>query len=185
VVSVRTLHHYDRIGLLKTARISDGGHRLYTETELLRLQQILTLRYLGFPLAQIGELLDQLDVGILAPMRIQCAVVGERISELRRVERALTRTVDHRTRTGEWSWNLVVEASTAMQGRRDKKEFNVEKYDTSEQMRQFDELVEKVGPETIRFIEKRWPSLIAEVRANRHLTPPTRKPSTSLTAGTH
>ena len=60
-VSVRTLHHYDRIGLLHPARHSAGGYRLYGESELLRLQQILTLRYLGFPLKQIGELLDRAD----------------------------------------------------------------------------------------------------------------------------
>src|SRR5215208_3975928 len=47
-VSVRTLHHYDRIGLLRPAQHSAGGYRLYGESELLRLQQILTLRYLGF-----------------------------------------------------------------------------------------------------------------------------------------
>jgi DNA-binding transcriptional MerR regulator len=58
-VSVRTLHHYDRIGLLRPSGHSEGRHRLYSETELLRLQQILTLRYLGFPLKRIGELLDR------------------------------------------------------------------------------------------------------------------------------
>ena len=48
-VSVRTLHHYDRIGLLRPALHSAGGYRMYGESELLRLQQILTLRYLGVP----------------------------------------------------------------------------------------------------------------------------------------
>lgn len=49
-VSIRTLHHDDRIGLLRPACHSEGGHRLYSEAELLRLRQILTPRYLGFPL---------------------------------------------------------------------------------------------------------------------------------------
>jgi MerR family transcriptional regulator, thiopeptide resistance regulator len=64
-VSVRTLHHYDQIGLLKPSAHSEGGYRLYSENELLRLQQILMLRYLGFGLVSIGTLLDRPDFEIL------------------------------------------------------------------------------------------------------------------------
>ena len=56
-VSIRTLHHYDSIGLLSPTDRSEAGHRLYSAEDLLTLQQILTLRYLGFELRQIGELL--------------------------------------------------------------------------------------------------------------------------------
>ena len=70
-VSVRTLHHYDRIGLLRPATHSAGGYRLYGEPDLLRLQQILTLRYLGFPLKRIGELLDRPDFDLLASLRVE------------------------------------------------------------------------------------------------------------------
>lgn len=170
-VSVRTLHHYDRIGILKPAAISDGGHRLYTENELLRLQQILTLRYLGFPLAQIGELLERPDFDLLASMQIQRTVVRERISELEQVEAALAEMVDHRRSTGEWGWDLVVEAATAVQGRQREEGFNVEKYYTPEQMQQFQELGDRIGPETIRSVEERWTALLAEVREKRHLDP--------------
>lgn len=57
-VSVRTLHHYDAIGLLKPSEITGAGYRLYDDTALLRLQNILLFRELKFPLKKIGQILD-------------------------------------------------------------------------------------------------------------------------------
>ena len=57
-VSVRTLHHYDAIGLLKPARVTQAGYRLYDEAALRRLQSILLFRELQFPLKQIKAILD-------------------------------------------------------------------------------------------------------------------------------
>ncbi len=57
-VSVRTLHHYDAIGLLKPARVTEAGYRLYDDQALRRLQTILLLRQLEFPLKEIKEILD-------------------------------------------------------------------------------------------------------------------------------
>ena len=57
-VSVRTLHHYDSIGLLKPTAITEAGYRLYDDAALHRLQQILLLRELGFPLKDIPAILD-------------------------------------------------------------------------------------------------------------------------------
>lgn len=57
-VSVRTLHHYDAIGLLPPTRVTDAGYRLYDDTALGRLQNILLFRQLQFPLKQIRKILD-------------------------------------------------------------------------------------------------------------------------------
>ena len=57
-VSVRTLHYYDKIGLLKPTNRTEAGYRYYGEDELLRLQQILFYKELDFPLKEIHELLD-------------------------------------------------------------------------------------------------------------------------------
>lgn len=57
-VSVRTLHHYDAIGLLKPTRLSASGYRLYDDTALCRLQTILLFRELQFSLKEIGNILD-------------------------------------------------------------------------------------------------------------------------------
>lgn len=57
-VSVRTLHHYDAIGLLAPSRITDAGYRLYDDKALERLHTILLLRQLQFPLKEIRQILD-------------------------------------------------------------------------------------------------------------------------------
>jgi MerR family transcriptional regulator, thiopeptide resistance regulator len=63
-VSVRTLHHYDHIGLLAPAEHTGAGYRQYDRAGIERLYRILALRGLGFPLAEVGELLDA-DAGSL------------------------------------------------------------------------------------------------------------------------
>ncbi|MEE0776621.1 MAG: MerR family transcriptional regulator, partial [Bacillota bacterium] len=57
-VSIRTLHHYDAIGLLRPTRTTESGYRLYDETALERLQSILLFRGLKFSLKEIKEILD-------------------------------------------------------------------------------------------------------------------------------
>lgn len=57
-VSIRTLHYYDKIGLLSPSKVTEAGYRLYDDTALERLQQILLFRELEFPLKEIREILD-------------------------------------------------------------------------------------------------------------------------------
>ena len=63
-VSVKTLHHYDKIGLLVPAK-SENGYRTYSQDDLERLQVILYYKYLGFSLEKIAELLSQDDQALL------------------------------------------------------------------------------------------------------------------------
>ena len=60
-LTVRTLHHYDAIGLLAPSGRSESGYRLYSPADVQRLHGIQALRHMGLPLAHIGELLQ--DVG--------------------------------------------------------------------------------------------------------------------------
>ena len=60
-ISVRTLHHYDEIGLLKPTEVTEAGYRLYDDTTLERLQHILLFKELQFPLKDIKEILDSPD----------------------------------------------------------------------------------------------------------------------------
>jgi DNA-binding transcriptional MerR regulator len=173
-VSVRTLHHYDRLGLLQPSRYTEGGHRLYGEPDLLRLQQILTLRYLGFPLKQISALLERPGFDVIASLRAQRRSLRDRISELERIETVLGDLLDRRLGSGEWSWELVRAAAAAAQDGLDKEGQAMEQiksYYTPEQLRQFEEVGKLAGPEEIRAIEEAWTALLAEVRANRDLDP--------------
>ena len=70
-MSVRTLHHYDAIGLLKPTRVTEAGYRLYDDTALKRLQTILLFRELQFPLKEIRQILDAPDFEPLAALAQQ------------------------------------------------------------------------------------------------------------------
>src|SRR5215472_2857527 len=114
-VSIRALHHYDSIGLLQPSKRLESGHRLYSSADLLKLQQILTLRYLGFELRKIRELLQRTDFDVVASLRIQRGVIRDRILELERIEASLSRLLEHRLASGGWDWQAVTEASAAVQ----------------------------------------------------------------------
>src|SRR5580704_9922801 len=88
-VTVRTLHHYDRLGLLTPSGRSEAGYRLYAESDLVRLEQIVTLKFIGFPLKQIGELLDRKPLNLLSMLRLQRKIIAEKRRRLDLAIRAI------------------------------------------------------------------------------------------------
>lgn len=91
--SVRTLHHYDAIGLLKPATVGENGYRYYGRTELLRLQQILIHREFGVALSDIPALLDAGDPDRLTALREQRARLEQEADRYRRLARTIDRTI--------------------------------------------------------------------------------------------
>ncbi len=70
-VTVRTLHYYDRINLLKPRHLDRNGFRLYGEAEFARLQQIMTLKFIGFALSQIREILENKEFDLAGTLQLQ------------------------------------------------------------------------------------------------------------------
>ncbi|WP_132992302.1 MerR family transcriptional regulator [Gordonia zhaorongruii] len=103
-VTVRTLHHYDEIGLLSPAGRSAAGYRLYDEADLTRLQQIVVYRRLELPLDEIADLLDS-ATGPVDHLRRQRAVVTARLDELgelvEAIDHALEREMNNRPATDD------------------------------------------------------------------------------------
>lgn len=100
-VSVRALHHYDAIGLLKPTRVTEAGYRLYDDTALARLQSILLFRELQFPLREIGEILDTPDFDPMSALEQQIRLLelrrehlDEVISHARRIQRTGVMNMD-------------------------------------------------------------------------------------------
>lgn len=92
-VTVRTLHHYDEVGLVVPSERSVAGYRLYTSTDLHRLQHVVVYRRLGFPLDQIGALLaDGADV--VEHLRRQRSAVTDRVAELTELVAAIDRALE-------------------------------------------------------------------------------------------
>ena len=81
-VSIRTLHHYDAIGLLKPPKVTEAGYRLYDEEALDRLYMILIYRELGLSLQEIGEILDAPDYDRNRVLEHQILLMQEQVSKL-------------------------------------------------------------------------------------------------------
>ncbi|UNR58250.1 MerR family transcriptional regulator [Streptomyces sp. A10(2020)] len=93
-VTVRTLHHYDAIGLLSPSGRSAAGHRRYGDGDLDRLQRVLFHRALGFALDEIAALLDDPDADPRAHLRRQHALLTDRIETLRRMADAVAAAME-------------------------------------------------------------------------------------------
>lgn len=91
--SVRTLHHYDEIGLLKPASVGDNGYRHYGRAELLRLQQILLHREFGMRLSDIRDLLDRAETDRLSVLREQRERLQAETDRYRRLTLTIDRTI--------------------------------------------------------------------------------------------
>ncbi|MFF0389469.1 MerR family transcriptional regulator [Kitasatospora sp. NPDC004615] len=96
-VTVRTLHHYDEIGLLSPSGRTPAGYRRYNDAELDRLQQVLFYRELGFPLEEIAAILDDRSVSPTEHLRRQRELIGDRIRKLEDLAAAVERAMEART----------------------------------------------------------------------------------------
>jgi DNA-binding transcriptional MerR regulator len=96
-VTVRTLHHYDEIGLLSPGGRSAAGYRLYEDSDLERLQRILFYRELGFPLEEIATIVDDPRTDALGHLRRQRGLLTERIERLNAMVDAIDHEMEART----------------------------------------------------------------------------------------
>ncbi len=95
-VTVRTLHHYDEVGLLSPGERTPSGYRRYDDADLDRLQQILFYRRLGFSLDDIASVLDDPDTGPSEHLRRQHRLLTEQITRLQEMAAAVERAMEAR-----------------------------------------------------------------------------------------
>ena len=93
-VTVRTLHHYDAIGLLVPSERTLAGYRLYTDKDIARLQHVVVYRRLGFALEEIALLLDDPSTDVGEHLRRQREAVMTRLDEMRELVTALDRALE-------------------------------------------------------------------------------------------
>jgi len=160
-ITVRALHHYEAKGLLAPAQRSAAGYRLYGADELRRLQHIVSLKALGFSLAEIRACLDadapSLGQALLRQVGRLREVVVRQQELVQRLEYVARQALQGETIDAETLLSSI-EATTVM-----------EKYFTPEQMQSIQQRGNELGPERIRAAEQAWPDVIAGMRAAMEL----------------
>jgi DNA-binding transcriptional MerR regulator len=156
-VTVRTLHHYDELGLLTPSVRTGGGHRLYTAEDVERLYRLLALRGLGLPLDEIGALLET-SAGVAETVRRHLERVERQATALNELRARLTRLLAALDGEEDSSQRFL-DALEAMS--------MFEKYYTPEQLGQLEERRQQLGEDEITRVEQEWKDLYAQVREHR------------------
>jgi MerR family transcriptional regulator, thiopeptide resistance regulator len=160
-VSVRTLHHYDRLGLLK-ARRNGSGYRLYHESDLERLEQIVALKFLGLPLKDIRELLDSAAPELPDALRMQRRALEEKRRLLDRAIAAIHEAeavVATGRQTGAAVLKKIIEVIEMQQKN------NWTKYANEAAREKIATRQGDWSPELQERVSQQWIDLIAEVQA--------------------
>ncbi len=155
-VSVRTLHYYDEIGLLSPSRRTEAGYRLYDEDDIVRLQQIVSLRQIGFSLTQIQECLSRSEFSPHHVVQLHLSKLKEQIELQQQLCARLETVAAHLQSTEALSiqeFIQLIEVTTM-----------IEKYYTPEQQEQLKVRREALGEERIRQAEAEWQMLIDQAR---------------------
>jgi DNA-binding transcriptional MerR regulator len=119
-VTVRTLHHYDRLGLLRPGARTESGYRLYGERELIRLQQIATLKFIGCSLNEIKAILSGPSPDLGETLKLQREALERKRRTLDRALRAVERAQKLFTQSGRADWNALQHIIEVIQMEQDK-----------------------------------------------------------------
>ena len=106
-VTVRTLDYYDEIGLMKPSSKTEGGHRLYSEDDVLRLERILALKYMGFSLEQIKDILENSPSTWQESIQQQFELIRREEERLQMLEQALLGVSYSMEIEGEINWQII------------------------------------------------------------------------------
>src|SRR4051794_21438182 len=166
-LTVRTLHHYDEIGLLLPSGRSEGGHRLYAPADVRRLFRIVALRALGLTLEDIRRQLDapgpDLREALRAHLRSVEAELG-RVAELReRIARVLA-ALDEENPSADDAIDAI-EVMTM-----------IDEYYTDEQRAELARRAAALGDDGMQRAQQEWAELIAEAERERAAGPPPADP---------
>lgn len=161
-VSVRTLHHYDDIGLLKPSLRSSGNYRLYSEDDLFRLQCITALKSFGFDLEQIKILLDS-HVDMTSQLEAQKRCLEQQVSQLGQTVSTINRLIVQAQQHGGLAWTEVVSLFEAYRMSDYLSQAWVGRVFSQDQIEQFRQLGERLSPAEMKDYQNRWSMLIAKI----------------------
>jgi DNA-binding transcriptional MerR regulator len=158
-LTIRTLHHYDEIGLLRPSLHTESGHRLYTAGDVARLQQVLSLRQLGFSLEEIRDCLNRPDFSPVELIERHLARVREQVELQRKLCERLEAIAGGLRTAGEVSAEEFLQTIEVMT--------MIESYYTPEQMESFRKRSEEAaaaGEDLTQQGTAAWQELLAQLK---------------------
>jgi len=170
-VTVRTLHYYDQIGLLRPSFERANGYRVYTDADLLKLQQIVTLKFMGFSLEEIKRLLESKGYEAVKALKVQSAAVKDEIARLREASRAIDQVLARLEKDGRVPRQKLIKIMEVIRMGEDVKKGWQNKFFSIKDMAEFAEIGKKYTPEDMVAYQDRWAALIAEVKSKLELDP--------------
>ncbi|WP_437723356.1 MerR family transcriptional regulator [Sorangium sp. So ce861] len=156
-LSVRTLHYYEEIGLLSPSHRTASGHRMYSAGDVARLQQIKSLRELGFSLEQITGCLDSPGFSPLGTIELHLARLREQIALEQKLCARLEGLANVLRAGKDVSVEQLLQTVEVMT--------MIEKYYTPEQLAELKQRAEAIGPEKMREAESAWKQIYDDMRA--------------------
>jgi DNA-binding transcriptional MerR regulator len=165
-VSVRTLHHYDKIDLLKPSMRLSNGYRLYSEKDLLKLQQIIALKFFGFELSQIKLLLAKQDDAI-ENFAMQSKFLQEKAETLLEASTILKRVTDNCSNEKSIPWEQIIQLIEVYHMTQQLEHSWVKEIFTPDELKQYAEFEKgmKASGEKAAF-KKNWQQLVDELKDN-------------------
>jgi DNA-binding transcriptional MerR regulator len=158
-LTVRTLHHWDEIGLLRPAERSGAGHRRYSPEDVQRLYRILALRRLGLSLEDVSAALAAEGPDLRAAVQTHLARVEAQLAAQHALRRRLVGILDAFDRLGGPSTDQIIDAIEVMT--------MSERYYTPEQLEQLADRREQLGDARIRDYEREWADLLGAFERER------------------
>ena len=161
-VSVRTLHYYDEIGLLKPSRVKNNGYRFYEEPELLRLQQILFFRELDFPLDRIKFIIDSPSFDMKESLMGQRHLIELKKNRLTKLIKTIDKTIKKINKE-------ITMQDEELYGNLTKEEYEKytaeakERWGHTDAWKQSEERVKKMGKEGLQKVQKEGEKLTLEI----------------------
>jgi len=162
-VTVRTLHHYDRLGLLSPAHRTEGGYRLYGEQDFARLQQIVTLKFIGLPLKQIKVLLDNGNLDLQSTLRLQRQLLLEKRAQVDAAIQAI-QEAESSLQSGAAPRLAALKKIIEVMERQNSMEWT-KKYYSDEAQAKIAERGRMFTPEMLAKVEQDWKELFQEIEA--------------------
>ena len=162
-VTVRALHHYDRLGLLKPSRYTRAGYRLYRETDFARLEQIVTLKFIGFSLKEIKNILNHSSFDLATALQHQREAIQEKRSRLELAIQAIQRAEYVIATSKESGWEAFAKIIEVINMQHDMDWSK--KYYSPEAQQEIEKRANTIPREVIEQAQRDWAALINEVDA--------------------